>query len=481
MQFSMSTEVLSVTDGLATVKIGLFFDGKLYNNEYFTKSGLAEACLTRFVKWYGPQSSDIKSIRNNDITLENAKEKDYTYWSFRDVNISDYTFEGSLQNKKPTYTESLDKTIFNAKVLLSDAGSFGKLYIGGSVDEDSAERGLALRGNSKTDEINVVFIGEDGTFYDENGAMSSAGPFLYCRPEIAGVTLRGNSDLQISVSFTIVEKDAETGLVSVEIGIFFNGKLYNNEYYTLKDIDPAYLTRNINWLSGDSGATNSAASLGKAKNVALADNGGSVLISHRDTYSEYIGYGVDTLIDGVVGQNDPYYLGVTGTDLQNEETTVEFTFDDTYIVDHIQMYKKFGADGFPTAFTVDAYTQDGWKTVATETDYASITGWNEITFTDTECSAIRINVTENGKEKDAETYGLHLTEVQIWGAETLANVEAPQQMSEEAVALSFSINEDAINDGNLEGNQGLRVVADTQTENVALQMMFDTALTASYC
>ena len=482
LQFSMSTEILSSADGLATVKIGMFFDGKLYNNTYFEVKGLAEACLTRFVKWHSPNGAAIQSVRNNGITLQNAEQKEFNYWTLRDINCSDYTFTGSWNWATATNKTSLDKTIFNAKVNFSkEAGQFGSFYIGGDASgtDNSAWRGFVFMGDNATDTLTFGFHGAGGTFHDANGntgSGSTARALAVFNPKTAGVALRGNSNLQVSLSVDVLDTkqvDGET-LGTVKAGVFFDGKLYDNTYYIIGEVPLRYLTQNVRWSS--SAVSNSLASWYKEKNVA---QNATVLTSHKDVYSEYTGYGTSCLIDGVAEQNGPYYLGVSGADIQDEETILEFAFNDTYCVDHIKMYKKYGAGGFPTDFTVEAYTGAGWKTVAKKTGYASITGWNEITFADTECSAIRICVTKNGKEKTTEAYGLHIAEVEIWGVPTNANIKGPHQISEDAAALGFAVNVAAINDGIQEGNRGLRVLSNTQTENVKLQMMFDTAVTAN--
>ena len=473
--FQMSVEVLSVTDGLATVKIGLFFDGKLYNNQYFTLSGLDESCLTRHVKWGGAKNNAaLASHHSFDITLKNAPENNFDYWTLRDINISDTKVSGSW-NDTIKNTTGLDKTIFNAKInFAATSGGFGQVYIGGSQDENGS-RGFQLRSWDETT-VRLAFMGTDGKLYNYNGATDQA--IVTFDSKKAGVQLRGNSNLQFSLSVEIIGGSRETisgqECVDIKVGAFFDGKLYDNTYYTVADVPEKYLTQNIRWYSATEGCE--LASLAKAENVLLSNNA-TISTSHVDMYSENTGYGVDTLFDGVVGQNDPYYLGAVGADLQNEPMTFDFAFGDAYSIDSVRLHKYRAADGFPVDFTISAYTVDGWKTVVTKTDYQSVVGWNEFNFADTVCSAVRLTVTENGKHAGGDTFGMHLTEFEAWGVSASDELCAPYTLTEEATVIAYGKNDVAINDGILTGNDGFRILASSQEEKAKMQLMFDFPVT----
>lgn len=468
LQLSISFEYLSATDTTTKVKIGVFFDGKLYNNTYY-EHDIETQYLNRHIKWYSPTNSPaIASHHSFDTTLKNAPEKDFEYWTLRDINISDAIVSGDWNNTIKN-TASLDKTMFNAKINFAATSVFGEFYIGGATD-DNGYRGFRFKSWNTTD-IRMDFYGPSGERYTSNGKEDNY--IVYFDSATAGTTLRGNSELQFSLSVEIIEGTRETidelSCVDIKVGVFFDGKLYDNTYFTLADIPEKYLTNNIRWLSATDGC--SLASLAKAENVLTSENA-TVSASHVDMYSENTGYGMATLVDGVVGQNDPYYLGAVGADLQNETTTFDFAFDDAYSIDSVRLHKYRAADGFPVDFTISAYTAEGWKTLVTQTDYQSTVGWNEFNFADTVCSGLRLTVTENGKHAGGDTFGTHLTEVEAWGVPSSAEIRAPYTIGEEATIITYTENDILLNDGNLIGNNGYRVLSNSQNVSAKIQYMF---------
>ena len=242
--FSMSVEYLSVSSGKVTAKIGVFFDGKLYNNTYFTASNLEAAALTRFIKWKSPAGSPVvksypdQSSSGEDITLENAPEKDFTAWTFRDLNIDDQTVTEDLNWAKPASTVSnLDRTIFHGTIMFPDDGSFGNFYIGGSPDKSASfYSGFLIRGN--TDGSHSLDLS-----FQPSGQNPVKITYLY--PDTAGTTIRGNEELLFSMSVEYLSESG--GKVTARIGVFLDGKLYNNTYFTVGDLEAAALTRFFKW------------------------------------------------------------------------------------------------------------------------------------------------------------------------------------------------------------------------------------------
>ncbi len=240
--FSMSVEYLSTADGLVDAKIGVFFDGKLYNNTYFTASGLEAAALTRTVRWKAPSGSPVvKSYPEyveEIITLDNAPEKDFTAWTFSDLDIMDQTVTADLNWEKPSAkTKNLDRTIFHGRVLFPDGGSFGNFYIGGSPESSASfYGGFLIRGN--TDGSHSLDLS-----FQPSGANPVRIANLY--PDTAGTSIRGNEDLLFSMSVEYL--NTADGKVDARIGVFFDGKLYNNKYFTAVGLEEAALTRFVKW------------------------------------------------------------------------------------------------------------------------------------------------------------------------------------------------------------------------------------------
>ena len=460
LQVSVSVETIKDTESgsTVTVKLGVFFDGKLYDNQYYYPT-VSTGILYKTAKWANAQNSPrVASHRASQITLENAPEKDYTYWTFSDIGIQDQVIVNNyLWDNLYTNNGTLNETIFNGKINFDNTTNFGNCFIGGvNTTDGSKYSGFLFNADGTTDCLNFGFYGA-GYYYNENGntgSGSKTGILTVITPEKAGTTLRGNSELQVSISVKYVSVTDTTA--TLKVGLFLDGKLYNNEYYTVKDVPKEYLYRTVHF--NPTGQNNQVQSLGKAKNLLADTSSFELTVSHVNGYAENIGYGTECLTDGVAKQTKPYYMGV------DKAATLEFSFDGVYNVDRVRLYRNYAASSFPQNFTISAYTKDGWQTVKTVSNYASSVGWNNISFDDAVCSAIRLTTTDASK--------MDLGEIEILGSDTLANVETPGMVSYEAVALAVGQNEVALNNGTYV-EEGYRLIANSANETAKLQFMFD--------
>lgn len=268
LHFSLSVQVLSEQDGIATVKLGVFFNGKLYNNEYYTVSGIPTSALTQHVRMrYAANNPKIASI----ITIDNAPEADFDAWTFRNAGLQDNPAFSSSVNWNEFATEAegaaLNKTLFQGKINFDDVSSFGLFVIGGNyATEASKNRGFRFESYGTTDSIALGFWGPDGYFYNENGntgtqQVTEASQIAIFEPEVAETTLRGNSELLLSLSVEYISEVTD-GKVDIKVGVFFDGKLYDNTYYTVKGVPEAFLRQNVrfNLASAVSGVSNAIAS-----------------------------------------------------------------------------------------------------------------------------------------------------------------------------------------------------------------------------
>ena len=260
LRVSVSVEYVEQTETTATLKVGVFFDGKLYNSEYYTVKDVPLSYLNQSIRFYVPgqgnaiASQHMETCTHEVITLETAPEKDFACWTFSDLDIDDHTLYGHI-NWGANFTEqtignSLDKTIFNGKInFAADTKNFGNFYLGGAAKNDNSKwRGFVFIAGNTTDCLKFGFQGTDGRFYNALGdtgsaADSNANVIEVFEPGIAGTTLRGNKDLQVSVSVEYVEKTATTA--TLKVGVFFDGMLYGNRYYTVKEVPLEYLNQNI--------------------------------------------------------------------------------------------------------------------------------------------------------------------------------------------------------------------------------------------
>lgn len=134
-----------------------------------------------------------------------------------------------------------------------------------------------------------------------------------------------------------------------------------------------------------------------------------------------LGWGMANMIDGNTGSQ-----GATGmsANYQNTEIYVDLTFQQTYLVSKIRLRSK--GQMFPKDFTLNVWTENGWKEVARETDYPAPADleWVEYEFAAEACRAVRLNVTENGCDAGG-TYSLCLREFEVYGVETTEEISKP--------------------------------------------------------
>lgn len=219
------------------MKVGIFFNGKLYNNTYFTVQKVQQNGLNENSKklvLFGDSggtgttiaSNHLKENTNTDVTSLQAQG--YDYWSLPEVNINDQTFaQTGLSNKLVASgsrgNNPLNKTIFTAKMEFPKAGRSGI--------EFGYDGNARFRLESRTGYLQFRYI--DGPAMLEKQFYSS----------VAKVALQGTKDLAvaISVEYGDVYTEANVDYVDMKVGVFFNGKLYNNEYFTVQKVPAAHM------------------------------------------------------------------------------------------------------------------------------------------------------------------------------------------------------------------------------------------------
>ena len=308
LEVALSVEYLSAADGKVTMKVGVFFDGVLYDNTYYTVKDVPEDYLKQSVRFYpvGKMNAVASYVQDVEkITLDTAPEKEFANWTFSDLGIADQTItDNSLWDNKWTNGESLDKTLFTGKIKFAgDTTNFGNFYIGGNGNDGSKWRGFLFTANGTTDKLTFAFAGTGGNFFNANGNTGSGsltGAIATFTPAKAGTTLRGNSELEVALSVEYVS--VTDGKVTMKVGVFFDRVLYNNTYYTVKDVPEDYLKQSVRFYPV--GKLNAVASLGgkqeerekvlvpvDMKNITFMDAG--ILDGTDDTFTG--DFGLETL------------------------------------------------------------------------------------------------------------------------------------------------------------------------------------------
>ena len=67
--------------------------------------------------------------------------------------------------------------------------------------------------------------------------------YFYLEPSVLGVDSLSGRDLDIRVTFDILEYSSERS--DLHLGVYINGALYNNEFFTIPDVDMSVMTRTL--------------------------------------------------------------------------------------------------------------------------------------------------------------------------------------------------------------------------------------------
>lgn len=242
LEVALSVNILDSSDGKATAAIGLFFDGKLYNNKYFIWSGLPEEVLTRHIK--------IQGSGSRDLTIYSYPAVQFTEWTFRDLGIEDQTLSADASfNGRPTpeNAASLDKTFFQGLIDFPTGtnNASGEFFVSGSKDSSNTlYAGLFFRDNWTEDGLILRYRRSEGGDPVTVATFTSAN---------AGTGLRNNPKLRLGLSVEKLGEADSSGFVNTRLGVFFDGVLYEGMYITAS-LPEDILNQDIKWSSPRAGA-----------------------------------------------------------------------------------------------------------------------------------------------------------------------------------------------------------------------------------
>ena len=205
---------------LVDMKVGVFFNGKLYNNEFFTVKKAQQNGLnvnSNKLILFGDSGGTGCTIKSNQLWEADEvalKAEGYEYWTLADWGIADQTFATA----EASYRElirgdmgyvDINKTIFSMKMEFPTNGNL-------AVSFGNVASNRYFRLNSSGSGIQFRYIDASGTLLNETLSSSKA-----------KVNLVGNKELTISLSVEYGARYVENNvsLVDMKVGVFFNGKL----------------------------------------------------------------------------------------------------------------------------------------------------------------------------------------------------------------------------------------------------------------
>ena len=166
---------------------------------------------------------DITFAEDTDIHFANTKYAEWDRVTFSSYNLDLGFYDGIHAQpvirsrnltgvcSRDTTGNVLDGKVFSGKVAFSD--NTNSIYIGSKENQNSSQSGMVLQRNKSV--------------YAKGLSLYAQGQRYDFDPDIAGVALVDN-EFDLKLSFEVVTNPDETKYL--QLGVWFDGKLYNNEY-----------------------------------------------------------------------------------------------------------------------------------------------------------------------------------------------------------------------------------------------------------
>ena len=206
IELKITTEVVDwdLDNAADDVKIGLYFDGKLYGQKYYYFVDCASFLGNRFAIYdANPDAIDFVSLDLPQITIADFETGE--------ILPSTESYRGRLIGR-----QSVANTCFNADVIFPVTTEVSVRY-GGNSEWD----GIRLDPNPIGGLSFGFFENSTTNFYEE---LSS---------DVAGVDLCGTK-YNLKIRVEVVEFDTD-GADDLRVGLFFNDVLYDNRYFYMPD------------------------------------------------------------------------------------------------------------------------------------------------------------------------------------------------------------------------------------------------------
>lgn len=237
------------------LKIGISFNGLLYNKEYFYLNDMAGK-YGNYFSVYCAEKSDTVTLNSAPELVSRKPNADFEKVTFEYFGLADGTYkcDGTDQSTfSGKGVETLDKKVLCGDILIDGEGK-NSLMVGGK------QIWYGLRFITQDDgSILLIWVDEDGTPWIET--FNSA---------VAGTTLIGEW-MNLMISTEIVDADGDGANDDIEFGFWFNGVLYNDKYYTVID---------------------KASRLGKCFGFDCADEGTSISVRSIPEYVKGFDYSI---------------------------------------------------------------------------------------------------------------------------------------------------------------------------------------------
>ncbi|MBR4762259.1 MAG: hypothetical protein IK086_06450, partial [Clostridia bacterium] len=242
LRVSISVEYINETDTHTDLKVGVFFNGKLYAGKYYTVKDIPKDELAKNLAFYVQNDSQytIRSVGKICFAEKApADRKNITLMDAGILDVKNSTFAGKFD------VDSLDGTLFSAKIKYSVDNS--RLHLGYG-DEDLTFGGISFRLTNDKLVVGNEYSGREVEGYGVLYHMPST--LISLSAKTAGIgTSFVDTEFLLQASIDFVDRDGDGAKDDIKLGIFINDVLYNNMYFYILD-DAENLGTRINFNTG---------------------------------------------------------------------------------------------------------------------------------------------------------------------------------------------------------------------------------------
>lgn len=255
LKLTLTTEYVEDNGTTTGLKLGVYFNDKLYGGNHFYLVGMTSAVLPQNIV-LSPDSGTTTTWMSSPNLEPVAPPTDFTYLSLWDAGVPDASVKGAsfFNNSEFTGVTSLNETLFSAYLRFSEpTGNEPRLNLGVVGVDGQPRGGIGFRFYGET-----MQIGNDCAGTANEGQLTNMPVVLATlKAETAGV---GNSfceqDFLFQTSIEFVDRDGNGGANDIKLGVYINGKLYSNMYYyILNCTDELGTCINVNYAPMDAYAS----------------------------------------------------------------------------------------------------------------------------------------------------------------------------------------------------------------------------------
>lgn len=219
------------------IRIWLYFDGVLYKDTYLCVLEDYLEYLNDKIGIFAWNTTGTVSVASVEPTLDSITE-DFTKVTPKDFGLLYKTYEGVetdyVENgSQKTPVKNMHEVRFDAKISMS--GSKTRFIYMSSGSNNWAGLTFLLRSSGSYIWLQNAIEGSDGKVWTEGEASGTTNCYLQPATAIEGATTFEGLTYQLTITTERVAADTDNVDNDLKVGVWFNGKLYNEKYFYIKD------------------------------------------------------------------------------------------------------------------------------------------------------------------------------------------------------------------------------------------------------